>query len=367
MLADGFHDRGNPVNTPTLKQSARILWIDNLKAIGIFLVVWSHHELEMPPFLLKYIYAFHMPLFFIVSGYLFQPSRYENANAFLRRRVRTLVVPYLIFSLITYTFWAAKTVVRSGARIPISDFLLPLLGIPVSSNGLIFMAHNPPLWFLTCLFVVETFFYILFSGLKKRHTSAAALWLILAVSGILGYLLRQFVPFRFPWGLDTSFTVLIFYGAGFLLRGSVDRLMNILASTQQLLLAAALLVLCAGSAAANDFVNLVYNRMGQPLLFYAAGFAGTLGLSLLSQTIRANRWLRMIGSNTLLVLAFHIPTATIAAVVLRVVLGPAAASLIVKPVIWSLVLSTLQMLLMLPLIYSVNRWFPSTVGRPARA
>lgn len=48
-------------------------WIDVLKGIGIILVVIGHTSMENP--LVKWIYVFHMPLFFALSGYMFGRGR----------------------------------------------------------------------------------------------------------------------------------------------------------------------------------------------------------------------------------------------------------------------------------------------------
>lgn len=56
--------KGN--NDAGLKE--RLDWIDFAKGIGIILVVWAHTR----GFFTNYIEQFHMPLFFFVSGYLYQ-------------------------------------------------------------------------------------------------------------------------------------------------------------------------------------------------------------------------------------------------------------------------------------------------------
>lgn len=44
----------------------RVLWIDWIKIIGIYLIVLGHMSAPGNDF----IYVFHVPLFFITSGYL---------------------------------------------------------------------------------------------------------------------------------------------------------------------------------------------------------------------------------------------------------------------------------------------------------
>ncbi|MCD4694754.1 MAG: acyltransferase family protein, partial [Bacteroidales bacterium] len=48
----------------------RFEWIDIAKGIGILLVVYGH--CQPPPLIEKFVYAFHMPLFFFISGFLFR-------------------------------------------------------------------------------------------------------------------------------------------------------------------------------------------------------------------------------------------------------------------------------------------------------
>jgi fucose 4-O-acetylase-like acetyltransferase len=48
----------------------RETWADIAKAIGILGVVLGHAGV---PSIAKYMYWFHMPFFFLISGYFFKP------------------------------------------------------------------------------------------------------------------------------------------------------------------------------------------------------------------------------------------------------------------------------------------------------
>lgn len=77
----------------------RIDWIDLTKGIAIFLMVCGHTSIPLS--ISNWIWSFHMPLFFIISGILFNATKYPNFNLFIKKRGKTLIIPYIIFSLIT--------------------------------------------------------------------------------------------------------------------------------------------------------------------------------------------------------------------------------------------------------------------------
>lgn len=61
----------------------RLPWIDALKGFGIMLVVFAHYSL--PVALDTYIFSFHMPLFFFISGFLLNFVKYaESATDFIK-------------------------------------------------------------------------------------------------------------------------------------------------------------------------------------------------------------------------------------------------------------------------------------------
>lgn len=70
-------------------------WIDVVKAIGIILMVIGQAS---PPFSFKiWIYSFHMPLFFIVAGYLFNEKKWASLGEkeLLKSRAKTYLLPYI--------------------------------------------------------------------------------------------------------------------------------------------------------------------------------------------------------------------------------------------------------------------------------
>lgn len=61
-----------------MSDSSREVWIDTAKGLLIILVVLGHAaDFGYPILITKYIFWFHMPAFFALSGLLFKPPGYE--------------------------------------------------------------------------------------------------------------------------------------------------------------------------------------------------------------------------------------------------------------------------------------------------
>ena len=83
----------------------RIPYIDSIKGFAILLVVMGHtfHDFKgLNMAFIDFIYAFHMPLFFIISGYLGYKKDY-NVNQtlfYLKNKAVGLIIPFLFFGSI---------------------------------------------------------------------------------------------------------------------------------------------------------------------------------------------------------------------------------------------------------------------------
>ena len=336
----------------------RIAWIDTLKALGIFLVVFAHHKTD--PSVVQFIYAFHMPLFFLISGFLFDPRKYASFREFAGKRLRTLIVPYFFFAVISYLFWliAVRSLSVTGRALEIPP-LDPLVGIFYSAGvqgWKVLMATQ--VWFLTCLFVVE----ILFWGIQKRCGSHKGKMIAaLLISGILGFVSSRGLPFRLPWSAEAALIVVVFYGAGFIFKGAIVRSVA-LAVWKKGMVALGVLLGAWFFCSLNGKIDIYNNIYHDPLLFYAAAFLGIYGTMLVSQMIPANEALSFIGRNTLIIMGME----KIALFLLRGMVYLVSKELpYLEPVslggalIWSLG----QIVVLVPVIWGLNRYLPFFVGR----
>lgn len=75
----------------------RIEWLDIAKATAIILMVLGHASI--PSSLSNFIWAFHMPLFFIASGWTTNWDKYSIIK-FSLTKSKTLLVPFVVYSVI---------------------------------------------------------------------------------------------------------------------------------------------------------------------------------------------------------------------------------------------------------------------------
>lgn len=74
-------------------------YISIAKALGIILMVVGHSG--CPTAISRFIYLFHMPLFFICSGYFFKDiSDHTSLISFYNKRIKGLYLPYLKWSIL---------------------------------------------------------------------------------------------------------------------------------------------------------------------------------------------------------------------------------------------------------------------------
>lgn len=74
-------------------------YISIAKALGIILMVIGHSG--CPTVFIRFLYLFHMPLFFLCSGYFFKEMKQiSSLKAFSIRKIKGLYIPYMKWSLL---------------------------------------------------------------------------------------------------------------------------------------------------------------------------------------------------------------------------------------------------------------------------
>lgn len=187
--------------------SPRFDYIDIAKSLGMLLIIWGH--IHLVGWSNAFVYAFHIPLFFFLSGMVFDENRYPNFINFLKKKVVSLLVPYVIYSVLTWVVWVLYIYMTGNRTI---DIWMPLAETFIAQGSGGFLVHNVPLWFVTCLFVVEVAYYFI---QKIQKWLRIAILIALPVSS---YLLISYVHiFDFtlmPWNIEVAMLAIPFYALG---------------------------------------------------------------------------------------------------------------------------------------------------------
>jgi len=197
-----------------MERTNRIEYLDIMKGIAIILVVTGHCcELPAhPTMLVKFIYAFHMPLFFLAAGMVVKPSQsdwHSDWQRFVKRFV-SLMVPYFIWCMIYMDCTA-----ENFGRMFYASFQ------SIKATG----AECRQMWFLPCLFVAEVMIHSILklSGRLKRFPQTLFLFCVAVLSFTIGFMLPK-LKGGYPFCIDIAFVALGIMLLGCIGKGFICRL-----------------------------------------------------------------------------------------------------------------------------------------------
>lgn len=262
--------------------------IDILKGITILIIVYGHITPGAIPTFTDYASTFHIPLFFFVSGLLFNNTKYKNdIKAFLTNRTKGLILPFVIFSTVV-------TILYYFVSNNYIDFLHNLI---INGWG------GYALWFIPVLLLVELAYLLL------NKTSILFRIIIIIICAICSFYSSKHFGY-IPYNVLLTFCGLWFYGIGNMCR-------PILKYTTSLKI---LPIIGFGSMA--FLLSLIYspisdalpewfiNRIPSPIFYITPLFAiiGLFFLSLLLEKychIFVSKTLSICGKQSFIILAFH--------------------------------------------------------------
>lgn len=208
----------------------RDLSIDILKGIGIMLVVVGHAG--CPQLMRAFIYSFHMPLFFIASGYFFGTKDLEAPKHFFFRKIKRVYVPFVkwsLFFLLLHNVFFCIGIINDQYGNAFGD-----VSSLYSIKEICFRAFNiitrmcdyemfilGAFWFMRALFVGSVLFCFLSWLMKKKIPNIEfAIGITILITFCFGGILSAMnysIP-HYPQGGFRDFMAASFIGCGFFLR-----------------------------------------------------------------------------------------------------------------------------------------------------
>lgn len=352
----------------------RMEYIDMVKGIGILGIIVMHSTFASQR-VIFWLSSFMTPLFFLVSGMLIAHTKApeKNRKEALTGRVRTLLLPFLYFSLFA--------IMRDLLRAMIGAF--EMVGIWIEVNGLITLWGSSVFWFLPALFLSESTFILL-----RRKCTAPTTAVICLIMTVVSFFINEFLgplaPYvlsdRLPYAMLSVVKGLLraVYGLPFICAGyflfewyiapsleEAGKLHKIPAAWHAaggiVLIAAAFLI--GSKNDGFDFCNLYFGEY--PILAYLSASIFFAGLVLACKNCPPFQPLIYFGKNSLIVMATHVDFYFLYAAVKsadfikKILPGMGAIVLFFYVIGVVLVLEVLC-------ITVINRWFPFLVGRKKR-
>ena len=183
----------------------RNITIDIAKSIGILLMIVGHcWEIPYMPYR-HIIFTFHMPLFFIISGYFFKN---KDVKVSLVNDAKHLLIPYFVTSLSIILILLIRAVFDDDYTQFIYYLKATFLGSG-SKHPCIFFSNIPnigALWFFPALYICKNVYNILPINKKIRLIYSFIIYMC-------AYLLGRYVLF-IPFSVLSGLSAIIFYAIG---------------------------------------------------------------------------------------------------------------------------------------------------------
>lgn len=299
----------------------RIGYLDIVRGIGILMMLLGHCY-TIPEWLMHLIYSVHMPLFFILSGYVFKApdaslaetsrtesnaSAYGTMRAFLGRSARQLLLPYVLSCVViiivqvvlalamhgdvlgTLWQWIWNALYGSGTPEAVLPGFIQASGLPISYIG--------ALWFLLALFTARV---LLAVCLRSRTPFVYVM--ILFFAGLVTPRWIGWLPFSIQAGMGG----LLFLYIGYVIRKKDLFHWNAVhwaAKILMLLVWGYCIIFCGR-------LWMVTNIYSDGMLDVIGAVSGTFVMVWISQLLerwmgRFLRWLSFLGRITLGILCAH--------------------------------------------------------------
>lgn len=249
----------------------------------MLLIIYGH---SFPPNPTKmWVYSFHLPLFFFISGYLFKQ---RSLSETVKRKIKTLLIPYFVTALIS---------------LPIGYLILKFIGKSTTELFYDFfylkgsVGWNVPIWFLIVLFWVEVIFAVTRALNINEYVTV-----ILAFSiGYFIYIKGIFLPF----GINIAVWLLPFYLFGYLfkIKNVVKKLSEL---SRKVIIPAGtmLIILCGilGNLLNRQIPEPYHNVLGIFWVYFMVASIGIIGNICFFLKIKHVNILSVISKNSLFIL-----------------------------------------------------------------
>ncbi len=199
-------------------ENKRLIWVDVTKGFLMVLVVLGHFPGDF--WLSKYIYWFHMPAFFLLSGIFFKEVKEnEDPQMPVKKRFLQLMVPYLFFLITITTIRYGMQIVQGNHDL--SWYIQDVWTLIVA--GRFVRGAYGVFWFVTTLF----FTYLLFMWMTKYLNRTKQIILLVAfylIAHLESFFAQRVIDgstveaaqsIPILWNLDVTLMAIVYFSLGY--------------------------------------------------------------------------------------------------------------------------------------------------------
>lgn len=248
----------------TARGEQRSVGVDLVRVLGVVAIV-AGHTWDRHHFAQAGLYTWHVPVFFVITGYLWKSERGLSDEA--KRRTRTLLVPYVAWLVIVTVVWFGFLAVRGE---PFKESLLATL--PLGGDWI--SRPYSAFWFITCLFAASIL-------LRWLLTISPFLPWYIGGIGLCWSMMRPHDIARVPESIGMALPAIAFMSVGMALRRYRPHITKAVLFGALLALPAWLL----GWSGAADTLNMKGGNLGTPVLSVLIAASISCGLLLIAEGI----------------------------------------------------------------------------------
>lgn len=310
----------------------RLTYLDMVKGFGILLVILGHTYPDSNSIKI-WIYSFHMPLFFIISGILLNHTNTEDKDikSIIISKFKSLIIPYIFFELLAIFIWMI-----------LNEFTLNALRWNIIDSLLMYTRAGAT-WFLPCLFVAELLFIVLRKNIKNDY-------ILMAVSLIL-FLIPLIV------NIDNHYIIVVlrcFIALGFLTLGYYSY-KYIIKSSLSYRAIGILVVINIILSYINGYVDLWSLTFNNQFIYIVCSVIGSFSLILLFKKVKEINMIKYFGTNTLIIMSTH-------QMILNIIIVK-FTNMDYYGYIVGIGIFLLIALMEIPIIHIINNYIPFMIGK----
>ena len=276
----------------------RVHYIDIAKGIAMILVILGHTKKLVSANVVWWLYTFHMPLFFILSGMVFNPDKYKNFKEMFKAKFKSLIIPYVCLCLIAW-FWTM--IVNKPTNFLNYKTVEKFIGIFVGQRG---STYYFSMWFITAIFLSEIILYIWARMIKNKKIFFASGF---AVSAILGVSIIKNIQNGFYWSADLVPIAISFIIIGYCLKIYKQKLEFSKCKNFLIMIVMLAINIVVGyiNFKENGRADLYELNIGNPIWYYISALSGSFAVIIFCKLLKKSAILEYIGRNSLIYYAFQ--------------------------------------------------------------